>query len=567
MSAGSLNFVQTSSSGTIKYLRGPSNANLVLSGDFTIEFYIKCTTSPAAQDLKSLILSQYSAWSAISNSYWIFVDDDTAGLRPISISASGSSAVLTGTIPVNNDVWNHVAIVRSGSATNNISLFVNGSLDVRITNTTPWDFSGANGFCIASNPLDQTVRIAYQGFLSNLRIVNGTAVYTSAFIPSTTNLTAISGTALLLNTVFNPVYSLINGDFSQSDPNVVNPIDVNNRITSNNDKIPGWNVYTSFIATNNSWGYPAFLYGANAISLQQLSFIEQTINLTAGTYRVSFWLVGRPDGGGPNPINIKLNGSTINSFTPPTTVWTNYSVTFTRITTENVTIRIEGTTADQDLSTALQNVLLSSSPFFDSSPNRLIITPYNSPTPSTSAPTSLPSSLPCFKEDTKILVLKNSSEQFVPVQELRRGDLVKTLCNGFVPINLIGKKDIVHTSAGPRDKNKLYTCTQENYPELVEDLVITGCHSILVNGFVNDKQREGTIDVLGKIYVTDSKYRLPACLDERADIYEKDGTFTIYHLALDSENYYDNYGICANGLLVESCSIRYLKELTNMELI
>ena len=174
---------------------------------------------------------------------------------------------------------------------------------------------------------------------------------------------------------------------------------------------------------------------------------------------------------------------------------------------------------------------------------------------------------PGFKEDTKILVLKDSLEQFVTVQELTEGDLVKTMCNGFVPIHLIGKKDIDHASTGPRDKNKLYKCTQENYPEVVEDLVITGCHSILVDDFVNDKQREDTMDVLGKIYVTDSKYRLPACLDERASIYEKDGTFTIYHIALDNENYYYNYGIFANGLLVESCSIRYLKELTNMELI
>jgi hypothetical protein len=204
------------------------------------------------------------------------------------------------------------------------------------------------------------------------------------------------------------------------------------------------------------------------------------------------------------------------------------------------------------------------SPYKDSSSFNRTFTIVGTPTSSREYPFPGP---PCFKEDTKILVLKNSSEQFVPVQELRRGDLVKTLCNGFVPIHLIGKKDIVHTSDGPREKNKLYKCTQENYPEVVEDLVITGCHSILVDEFVNDKQREDTMDVLGKIYVTDSKYRLPTCLDERASIYEKDGTFTIYHIALDNESYYSNYGIFANGLLVESCSIRYLKELTNMELI
>ena len=37
--------------------------------------------------------------------------------------------------------------------------------------------------------------------------------------------------------------------------------------------------------------------------------------------------------------------------------------------------------------------------------------------------------------------------------------------------------------------------------------------------------------------------------------------------ALENDNYYMNYGIYANGLLVETCSKRYLKELSNMTLI
>jgi len=41
----------------------------------------------------------------------------------------------------------------------------------------------------------------------------------------------------------------------------------------------------------------------------------------------------------------------------------------------------------------------------------------------------------------------------------------------------------------------------------------------------------------------------------------------IYHFALENENVYANYGVLANGLLVETCSIRYLKELSNMDLL
>ena len=35
----------------------------------------------------------------------------------------------------------------------------------------------------------------------------------------------------------------------------------------------------------------------------------------------------------------------------------------------------------------------------------------------------------------------------------------------------------------------------------------------------------------------------------------------------ENDNYFGNYGIYANGLLVETCSKRYLKELSNMSLI
>ena len=67
--------------------------------------------------------------------------------------------------------------------------------------------------------------------------------------------------------------------------------------------------------------------------------------------------------------------------------------------------------------------------------------------------------------------------------------------------------------------------------------------------------------------MTDKKYRLPACADDRASIYEVEGDVTIYHIALENADYYMNYGIYANGLLVETCSKRYLKELSRMELI
>jgi len=90
-----------------------------------------------------------------------------------------------------------------------------------------------------------------------------------------------------------------------------------------------------------------------------------------------------------------------------------------------------------------------------------------------------------------------------------------------------------------------------------------------VDQFASQEQREKTMEVnkIKMACVTEGKYRLPACVDDRASVYDKPGNYTIYHLALENPDYYMNYGIYANGLLVETCSKRYLKELSNMTLI
>ena len=179
-------------------------------------------------------------------------------------------------------------------------------------------------------------------------------------------------------------------------------------------------------------------------------------------------------------------------------------------------------------------------------------------------PFVLPINLVCFKENTKIL----TNNGYRSIQDLRKGDLIKTICHDFLPIDMIGKKQIYHEASKIRIKDQLYKCSQTEYPEIFEDLIITGCHSILIDEFFSEEQREKTIEFNNnRVFITDNNYRLPACFDERASVYETAGTYTIYHLALENDDYYMNYGIYANGLLVETCSKRYLKEISNMILI
>ena len=56
-----------------------------------------------------------------------------------------------------------------------------------------------------------------------------------------------------------------------------------------------------------------------------------------------------------------------------------------------------------------------------------------------------------------------------------------------------------------------------------------------------------------------------ACVDERAVPWNSKGIYTIWHFALENNDEKMNYGVYANGgLLVETCSINFLKKKSNM---
>jgi len=180
-----------------------------------------------------------------------------------------------------------------------------------------------------------------------------------------------------------------------------------------------------------------------------------------------------------------------------------------------------------------------------------------------------PPPIMCFGEDTQILCLDpadNQTEKYIAVKDLRRGVLVKTLSSGYQPICLIGHSKIYNPANKLRGKNRLYKCTQEKYPELSEDLIITGCHSILTTT-LSDSERADTEELVGRVFVTENRYRLMACIDERAEPYDQSGIFPIWHFALEHEHIRANYGVYANGLLVETSSKRMMSEYSGMELV
>jgi hypothetical protein len=174
---------------------------------------------------------------------------------------------------------------------------------------------------------------------------------------------------------------------------------------------------------------------------------------------------------------------------------------------------------------------------------------------------------PCFLEGSMILCEVDGASTYVPVEHLKKGTLVKTSLHGFKPVALIGKAQKKNPGTNERIEDRLYKLSPSKYPALVKELYLTGCHSVLEYP-LTEAQKEAVTKHLGKLYVTDKKYRLTAFADERAEPWNSEGTYTVYHFALENDDEKMNYGVFANVvLLVEKCSLRTLRGRGNMEFV
>ena len=175
---------------------------------------------------------------------------------------------------------------------------------------------------------------------------------------------------------------------------------------------------------------------------------------------------------------------------------------------------------------------------------------------------------PCFLEGSKILCLDPDSdtESYVAVEKLRRGDLIKTSMDGYKAISFIGRATLENPVDDPDKNNRLYVFKKSTIKGMTEDLCLTGEHCTLRLD-ITESHLDRIREHMGRVYITDDRFRCPACLDERAFPYEGEGPATIWHFALEHDNAYWNYGVYANGLLVESCSIEHLVNRSKMMLV
>ena len=173
------------------FLTSPSSANVDLtSGDFTIEAWVFC-----AAFTNSTIVTKDGQFNLTFPQYGFGI---SATGKLIGTVGNGTSGILsnvqnvTGATTLTLNAWNHVAFVKSGTT---LTIYLNGVSDASATQTVTM-VSGGRAVYIGYDA-GQPASAYFNGYISNLRIVKGTAVYTSAFSPPTAPLTAITNTSLL----------------------------------------------------------------------------------------------------------------------------------------------------------------------------------------------------------------------------------------------------------------------------------------------------------------------------------------------------------------------------------
>ena len=111
-----------------------------------------------------------------------------------------TSTVLAGSTVLATNTWYHFALVRSGTASGNIKLYLNGVLEGTSTTARNDDFSQTDNMYIGYTRQTASPQ-PFLGYISNVRVAKQ-AIYTAAFTPSTTALTTTSQSANSDNVIF-----------------------------------------------------------------------------------------------------------------------------------------------------------------------------------------------------------------------------------------------------------------------------------------------------------------------------------------------------------------------------
>ena len=238
--------------------------------DWTIETWVYASATPV--NYQNIIQSKTG-----TNNWVAYLSLGLMANGTVACAVNGSQTTSTQTIAIN--AWNHLALVRSSGV---VKLYINGvassisfTSDIINSNLSFWfgkvdnvdGGGGAGGYQFFLN-----------GYLSDTRLIKGTALYTTTFTPPTAPLTAITNTSLLLNYTNAGII----------DNTMINNIETvgDAKISTAQTKFGGGSMY--FDGTGDYLNTPSnagFTFGTGDLTLE--CWIYQTAT-SVSTYRVIF---------------------------------------------------------------------------------------------------------------------------------------------------------------------------------------------------------------------------------------------------------------------------------------
>ena len=191
----------TGFNGTSNWLRVPQGGDFDFgTGDFTVEawVFVKKWQDQHGNAPRGMNILCRASTNAANTGFLLWFDN--SGYLKCELDVGNSGGVLDTGLEYNfkQGEWNHIAVTRASGAA---KLFVNGIVRAQIASNST-NISG-NGDLIIGSDINHTAYF-YKGFISNLRVIKGSAEYTSSasngefgFDPPTAPLEDVTNTKLL----------------------------------------------------------------------------------------------------------------------------------------------------------------------------------------------------------------------------------------------------------------------------------------------------------------------------------------------------------------------------------
>jgi Concanavalin A-like lectin/glucanases superfamily len=174
--------------GTTDYLTTNAAVGNLGTGDFTVECWVWLVSKP---QLYPAIWSNYNSFTTGALS--LFAGHQSATATNFHVAHNGTFPAITSSSTIQYNVWTHLVVERYNGT---LTLYVNGVANGTYNSSTTNIATVGSNFYIMDT--GDSISSGYvNGYISNFRVVKGSAVYRGTFTPSTSNLTTVTNTIFL----------------------------------------------------------------------------------------------------------------------------------------------------------------------------------------------------------------------------------------------------------------------------------------------------------------------------------------------------------------------------------